>query len=610
MTDTTLPEGGCAAIYDSESALDAYLEDVRARRQSRALERERARLERSVAKIAREVQAAEADGDAEISVELERHLAEFRRRIAEIECGSHRVHSHAGQESPAGELHGQPLTVAVELDQAEPSGNGTGARPVLPEQLSAPADCHSGAMEAVDSAIHLEEREARAREELRGALESVWLDWPDLEAGLKGQVGNEASRVIGFQVRALASRIQEIAARASSLQTPEPIVEMCAERIDVLDFARRANGDQWQCSAMEGPLQGQDDGGIECTQWVALAARYTDAAEAEAGLEELNAHGDLVPSGPRQDLLNAIAARQQRLYRLLRLLSLDDMLQSRFRAEIKEAAQSWDCYLCALHTQIGDTKLQAYAESLPKCLEAARLEAQRVADLRRKEHRSDKAIRAVVEWAKRVESQPPACAEEAAAALLPLLDECREAQVPATRLEVREAVIRHGIPALNDRPEYKQFWRAATVEAQRRYAETQPGRKRCDGGAEKPEEPEAVTSWEQAEVSALLDGLRLLIIGGVPRPRTRTELKERLGCADVRWSRSEKGDRASKFERAMQKADVLIVVKNYISHEIAERARDLSRMSSLQLVVLPSGYGVDQIIHQIREQLCKPAVQA
>ena len=75
------------AIFDSQSALEEYLLNVRSRRENRRKNRiEFQRLNLAILAVKKELAAARQDDDIDIAEELNLVLQEFERRLANLEC--------------------------------------------------------------------------------------------------------------------------------------------------------------------------------------------------------------------------------------------------------------------------------------------------------------------------------------------------------------------------------------------------------------------------------------------------------------------------------------------------------------------------------------------
>jgi hypothetical protein len=82
----------------------------------------------------------------------------------------------------------------------------------------------------------------------------------------------------------------------------------------------------------------------------------------------------------------------------------------------------------------------------------------------------------------------------------------------------------------------------------------------------------------------------------VPRERLCEELKDAIGCADVRWMASKRSDKAGKFRAEIEKADILLLLKNFAGHDMSKKGKEWVRG---HYILIPSGYGLNQIVHQL-----------
>ena len=70
------------------------------------------------------------------------------------------------------------------------------------------------------------------------------------------------------------------------------------------------------------------------------------------------------------------------------------------------------------------------------------------------------------------------------------------------------------------------------------------------------------------------------------------------------WT-EKKGDHMSKFKRDILRSDVIVVVKKFASHEMTDKGREWAKEAGEMFVLLPGGYGVNQIINQMYQQLAQ-----
>ena len=90
------------------------------------------------------------------------------------------------------------------------------------------------------------------------------------------------------------------------------------------------------------------------------------------------------------------------------------------------------------------------------------------------------------------------------------------------------------------------------------------------------------------------------MLGGKSRPQVAEDLSELLQC-DVAWHDSDSGDKFAKFASNLKKADIVLLLKNFASHEIFYGSKDAMASDGKHFVVLPSGYGVRQVVFQLSE---------
>ena len=145
-------------------------------------------------------------------------------------------------------------------------------------------------------------------------------------------------------------------------------------------------------------------------------------------------------------------------------------------------------------------------------------------------------------------------------------------RIPATNLKVRGALLEDAPRLLDGLPKYGKFLEAVQNERKRKGLDESP----TPIGSEDLEDanlPKRQIDEYREMVAMFTQNMRVLILGGTPRPRVPDELKGLLNCAEVEWAESTKGDRASKFRAQINRSDIVIAAKNLASHEITEKAR-------------------------------------
>jgi hypothetical protein len=434
-----------------------------------------------------------------------------------------------------------------------------------------------------------EERIAYCCAELTAAQER----WNGINAeGFRDKDGG-LNRPASFRMRALKCTLRALVVRARC----EGIdmagwPELCG-LYDAIDVARRYANDTAACLPLDREDSEED---LAAEDWEELAYRYEAAGAAQEAWEWYSVHEEGLSQVIGTELLNAIAGAQQALYLTLEGFGGRDRLQGDLYGQLMEAARRTG-YLSALSPETRFERLESLAASLPGTLAKAQAEYLEVQERQAKEARKRTALDAFTEFAQNTLSVArPDELGAYRAMLFPLLDACQTAGIPATNAQIRNTLLECGPTLLEGEGRYDRIREAIVAERKRRG---------LDASAQEAQEGEdedptpAALAIESGYAAAFMSGLKLLILGGVPRQRVCEELQEALGCADVKWLESKKSDRPAKFQAEIKRAQVLVLVKNHAGHGMSEKGREWIKGVGGHYIMLPGGYGVSQIIHQI-----------
>lgn len=219
------------------------------------------------------------------------------------------------------------------------------------------------------------------------------------------------------------------------------------------------------------------------------------------------------------------------------------------------------------------------------------------ADSQRRESqaRREAAVQGVVDWERSLGGRgvTKATMEDDRELLCLVLDDCLDAGVSPTNSKVKAALMEAAPLLLHDLPRYGKFLKAVLAECRRRDA--------AEACAEEVADPrEEAEDFERMRqnVVGFTRGKRVMMLGGRTRAKVQQELSGLLEC-EVTWTDSEPTDRAGKFEAEMEKADVVLMVKNFARHAMFSKGKDVMKKRGGHFIVLPSGYGVRQVVNQI-----------
>ncbi|MCX6360753.1 MAG: hypothetical protein NT029_13135 [Armatimonadetes bacterium] len=389
-------------------------------------------------------------------------------------------------------------------------------------------------------------------------------------------------------VAAVVARAVDEGADGAARDAAEPIMAEVAERM-------ADAGEPWQApdAATLAALGGS---AASAGRLGRLAHAYETGAQAqEAWSRYLLIRGDL--NGGRKTLLDHVAAAQALLNRALRGCSVSDVLQNTLYSDLEAEARREQFYLSHLSSSSNEAEARELAEALPQALadaEAAAVDG-RAADVRKQ--RRARAVDAVLRL---LSAKPDLGSHEHRIAadraeLLPLLQELLDSGEPASSRLVRDALVGHDPALLEGEPALGAVLAEVQKERERRGIGVEPR-------PEEEEDPE-LTDEDMlrmtAEVTPRVEGRSLLLLGGTPRKRLCDQIKRALSCADVVWPPSKKSDSPSRHEPDVRRADVVVLIKNFARHGTGDMARDVTRETGADFLMLPSGYGLNQVIYQL-----------
>jgi hypothetical protein len=185
-------------------------------------------------------------------------------------------------------------------------------------------------------------------------------------------------------------------------------------------------------------------------------------------------------------------------------------------------------------------------------------------------------------------------------AIVPALDKAFALGVPQSNKQIRDALLDRWLPLLDGLDNYTVLRREVHAELERRSCEAN---QTDDEDAASAEGERSLSHLQPLieDLRPVLQGKRLLMLGGVPRVHTPERLQAALGVEEVLWPEAKKTDPPDKFESDMRRADVILVVKNYARHAATHAANDIAEETGAQCVLLTAGYGVGRIVSQLHE---------
>ena len=501
---------------------------------------------------------------------------------------------------------GLPPTEYAEIEYADAivvtDWRGTEEPRTLPQPEALIADGAAIQLPLAPEVVPLSEEQRSARlETLTAELNSIETRWREIDAESLSRPEGGMHRPRCLQTRALACELGGLNARAQGQGVGKELRGAITSMRERMELARAYGGDAAPCLPFDPAIWSNVTAQLSEDDWAELADLYAAAAVAQNAYEWYKEHREPLENGLRWSLLNAIAAAQQRLFCVLEEFDSKDRLQADLYIHLRAAADT-EGYLPAMNPDMGWAERESIAAQLPQLLQNAQRVYTANVERKAKEARKAAAIAGVLEWREQSKAQALSkyTLDKQKLEIARLLDECLSAGIPPTNVQIRSALLETGPLLLEKLVKYSKFLDAILTERKRKGLDATEKDASEDASVEEEDEPADSQMENYRQVASLFsEGQKLLILGGVPRQRVCEELEQLLACAEVKWPNSKKSDRAGKFQGDINRADILIVVKNFASHEMTEKGRDWMRAQGKPFILLPSGYGVNQIIHQL-----------
>jgi hypothetical protein len=167
---------------------------------------------------------------------------------------------------------------------------------------------------------------------------------------------------------------------------------------------------------------------------------------------------------------------------------------------------------------------------------------------------------------------------------------CLEAGVPPTLPRLRDPLLDWAY-VLEEDERLQRLFDAVQEEVERVRAAR-------NGGGADPEDDEAPLAMEQLrmleELRHRTEGKRAVIIGGRCHEENRLRIQEAFRFAEVRWPTSEPSDSFGPAVNEILRADLVFLTR--FNRRRAREAHPVCREEGKPLVVLPKGYGLNEVI--------------
>lgn len=599
-------------IYESDDALNAYLQNVRERREQRVAKRlERERLCIRLGKVEEELSLTIAPEDADLAAELTMVLEEFHRRLSLLNApllprfpvlpsanDSVPLPAHdetegdtlslkreqdtlpenlpipaANDDSAANPVLSNPVEISVAVThQREPE------QPVEQEPMVEPADRQEASASLADLQAHLT------------TLENTWEKW---EREREQTVNLALNIPVCLHSRAIACSLHSLTKSAARCGFADAV----ANRVSDLSYrivSERDNTDEaGTCLPLVAFADDQKRAKLSVEEWEELAALYHDAAEAAEVWDWFCDFLNTTGNSPNliNAIANAIAARQRRLDAALKRYNAKDCLLYNFIGNLR-ALKNKTGILNAIDSDTPANDLKSLAGNFDHLITQAKNKI--------KTEQKKAVLDALIAHCQKGIIITPITLDKERNDLFPLLDACLEAGIPPSNPAMRDALLDIAPVLMKHVPKYEKILEFVEKERQRRGLDVLPEQ---DEHAEEPDIADNCVIKSKEYVKTYTASMKILVLGGVPASQPQTRLREILHQAEVEWAECKKHDRIGKFKAQIEQTEMLILIKNFASHELTVKGRELAKKHKIDFVLLPSGYGANQIIHQIYEQI-------
>lgn len=572
--DVSIPE----SIYSSPESLETYLSHIQKRLERRRIEVEqKAYWKFAVAQLTDHCNQARELEAPELVNELESLIQEFEHRLKG--CRDEK-NPGMGIYSPAETSSSYYAAVAVA--PFAPSPWKEGPRPLTEAEK-----------ESVLEALH-------------SKLESFKSWWKELEStGLHRENGNWDYPQC-FRLRALSCALArlQIEARANGLEN-EMRIEVQRLR-DSIDMEREIRGERALCPPFQDQYWAVPRTSLSTDLWEEMEQQYIQTAEAHEVWEWYCQRWEGLPPDTRITLLNSVAAVQQLLYRILDSIGGRDKLQTDFFIDLREEARAIG-YLNALNQITSDIELRHLSDELDERFQEAQQAWETHLELEEQQERKaqrEAAIQAVVALFARCPElgKAPSQLPTDRATLFPLLEECLATNVPSTNVKIRNCLLEAGPRLLQNEPRFIGILEAVLTHRKRQGLDISPAEE-SESIHEEEEPTEDILAETLHTVLPFTTDKRIVILGGTPRQHTCEKLKELVQCAEVKWPPSKESDKTAKFETDVRKADIVLLLLKFASHDMCDRSREWIRESGGDLINVRMGYGVNQLVHNLYDYI-------
>jgi hypothetical protein len=551
---------------------DPILKDAAARLRAR-LQTERDRITPSLADAERLAGVAQTLGDTEVLETLQARIGELRARLEELAAAAEAL--GAGEEASA------PVSTPAPVRPAAPPGPPIVLPPVAAAHPEAPPPAVAASPPPV---VQPPKPPAKAAPSWTPRpLEELEEERASLAERLESLRGDTLSALARF--KALGSYLQG----AFEERQRHPGVQ--SDWRAAVGAYRARQREVWPNQYCI-PLANVR---LEPSQWRHLGLLYEDLSAAEEVLAWIEAQSRVQPGGwlakEGNGVLEGCGAVCARMHRWLHqhLPSQRDDQEQGFYSRLVGLAETHRAFIRSLQSDsvVSDTELESVARDLPR--NAASLRA-----YLEKKQRQETGLAALASllvepgFGEREGDDDRLCSIAAA---------CLEAGVPATDKRLRDPLLEWDW-MLEDDERLARLLAAVTAERERLE------KKAAESAGEAEEEPDTLAPDIQERLSALLpvtQGLKGVVIGGVCRENNRAHVERALQLAELRWPSTDPSDSFEASAREIARAEIVWLTR--FNRRRSREAYRLCREQNKPLIVLPKGYGLNEVVVRTHEQL-------
>ncbi len=597
-------------IYTSLDAFAAYIADYRNRLASARLARlYRAHWLQALQVINEEISTLTPADDMTLHAELLSVKAEFEHLLGGVTA----VEQHLDKAvTPPSEVDAsQPAAVFSDNAQMMTSLVAPSA-PVeeLPQLVmsAAPDDGHA----SPPSEVEVDAKTLEYLNSCLAALDAGIDSFQSRQSAYRPESDAAFSEVA--RLKALVCQLNAVHADACAHGAGVSIRPRSRSLMNRLEYERAVLSDTGDSTPFDADVLSDLSPTITAEQWRDLAEWYTKLSDGYAVLGEINAKYNDAERADLGKVYNALGASQACLKVLLDEVEGREQLVNRMYRRVR---QEWGerGFLTGLNSTTPWDELVEQSSDL----ELALAEAERyIASRRAEDAKRDRQASTTEALCSLFKAEPnlggtPALLNTHRQRLFERLDACIAAGVSPTNKTVRNLLMANGIVLLSGETRFKKHLEAVKTELARKgsQAPVEDSSKPAQGeleevtkSEEEVEQPtDAETATMAAELTAVCQKRRILILGGVANARIVTELKEMLEGAEIQWLGTNKSSKPSKYESEIKRSWVVLFAKNMSSHAVGTMGKEWVKGAGGKFAFITAGYSSKQLIRLLHTTL-------